>query len=149
MKKIFPFLFTLLVLASCGKDDDDNGGDSSIFGIWNVTEKYTYSCNGQNFENNFSYQISVSEWKTDSILVTNLFEQNWTFYGYYSGSSLAIDLPPYGECLTTGIVNNNSVALNSNCTNKNFNIDIVINNGCDANVYWDEQYSVAFTATKQ
>lgn len=150
MKKLSLLLFAALsiICFSCNdKNDDDD--DSGIYGVWNVTENYTYNCNGQNFEHSYEYQISINQSQSDSVIITNLFEENWTFDGVLVGNSLSISFGSSGECPTTGIVSNNSISFNSGCTHKNFDAQVMVTNGCDYSSYYDEDYNVSFTATKQ
>lgn len=131
------FLFGLFSsISSCDNSNDD---ENTLLGIWNVTDTYDITCDGVSETKMFTYQITIDQWKEDSIIITNMNEET-SMYGIYSGNSIvATQVGQSSNCEASGIVNGTNISftlngyecdngnlyqyLNNNCTPSNSSID--------------------------
>lgn len=123
MKKLSLLFFALLSVFyySCDKnnDDDDNDSNSDLFGVWNVVETINFRCDTTDYTLTYNYQITIDEWGTDSLIITNFNETNYEFYGFATDNSLTIEMST-GECDATAIRNDNTLNFNTVCRNIHF-----------------------------
>lgn len=75
MKKIFLLLFSLALLTSCNKDDDNGGGNDAILGKWYVVE----------INNSGALNLQVGECSSQSFI--DFKADNTAESSYYSNES--------------------------------------------------------------
>lgn len=127
MKYLSLVVFLSVALFSCKKNDKS---DDSLFGVWNVTDTYEYKCSNETTITTleYTYQLSIDAYGEDSIIITNLNEDE-VMYGIFTGSSISVSGV---SCSATGIKNDNSIKF----TTSGYECELLryyqaVNNVCD------------------